>query len=54
MSSTFLQQLFASLASVVLTPYIRLSFCGFYLRVTQGDAPQQPQLPEGDPWDNDF
>ena len=53
-SSTFLQQLFASLASVVLTPYIRLSFCGFYLRVTQGDAPQQPQLPEGDPWDNDF
>lgn len=53
-SSTFLQQLFTSLASVVLTPYIRLSFCGFYLRVTQGDAPQRPQLPEGDPWDNDF
>ena len=53
-SSTFLQQLFTSLASVVLTPDIRLSFCGFYLRVTQGDAPQRPQLPEGDPWDNDF
>ncbi len=53
-SSTFIQQLFTSLASVALTPYIRLSFCGFYLRVTQGDAPQQPQLPEGDPWDNDL
>lgn len=53
-SAAFIRQLLAGLASVALTPYIRLSLCGFYLRVTQGDAPQQPRLPGNDPWDNNF
>lgn len=53
-SAAFIRRLLAGLASVALTPYIRLSLCGFYLRVTQGDAPQQPRLPGNDPWDNNF
>ena len=53
-SAAFIRQLLAGLASIALTPYIRLSLCGFYLRVTQGDAPQQPRLPGNDPWDNNF
>lgn len=42
-SGAFIERGLASLAALYLTPYMQLSFCGFYLRATAlRENPQQP------------
>ena len=53
LSLTFVEQGLASLAALYLTPYMHLSFCGFYRAVTSPAEPPQPQLPQ-DGWNGSF